>query len=73
MAATDTITLSDYAELFDTRALELLRRGQPLDYQHTVATTWSLALERLRERSRPRSTCSRWRAFWPLTIYPCRC
>ena len=28
---------------------ELLRRGQPLGYQHTVATTWSLALQRLRE------------------------
>jgi hypothetical protein len=49
VAATGTITLSDYAELFDTRALELLRRGQPLGYQHTVATTWSLALESLRQ------------------------
>jgi tetratricopeptide (TPR) repeat protein len=38
-----------YEQLFDTRALELLQRGQPLGYQHTVATTWSLALERLRD------------------------
>jgi hypothetical protein len=39
--------LAGYAELFATRALELLQRGQPLGYQHTVATTWSLALQRL--------------------------
>jgi tetratricopeptide (TPR) repeat protein len=49
VAATGTVTLADYAELFATRAPELLRRGQPLGYQHTVATTWSLALQRLRE------------------------
>jgi tetratricopeptide (TPR) repeat protein len=49
VAATGTITLAEYAELFATRGLELLKRGQPLGYQHTVATTWSLALERLRE------------------------
>jgi tetratricopeptide (TPR) repeat protein len=49
VASTGTVTLDGYAELFGTRALELLRRGQPLGYQHTVATTWSLALHRLRE------------------------
>jgi TIR domain/Tetratricopeptide repeat/NB-ARC domain len=49
VASTGTITLDGYAELFGTRALELLKRGQPLGYQHTVATTWSLALHRLRE------------------------
>jgi tetratricopeptide (TPR) repeat protein len=49
VAATGTVTLAGYAELFATRALELLGRGQPLGYQHTVATTWSLALQRLRE------------------------
>jgi tetratricopeptide (TPR) repeat protein len=49
VAATGTITLAEYAKLFATRGLELLKRGQPLSYQHTVATTWSLALERLRE------------------------
>jgi tetratricopeptide (TPR) repeat protein len=48
VAATGTVTLAGYAELFGTRALELLNRGQPLGYQHTVATTWSLAFERLR-------------------------
>jgi Tetratricopeptide repeat/NB-ARC domain len=48
VAATGTVTLADYATLFATRALELLERGQPLGYHHTVATTWSLALQRLR-------------------------
>jgi hypothetical protein len=47
VVATGTITLAGYAELFGDRALELLRRGQPLGYQHTVATTWSLALQAL--------------------------
>ena len=46
------MTLSGYAELFVTRALELLGRGRPLDYEQTVATTWSLAFERL-ARSHP--------------------
>jgi hypothetical protein len=49
VASTGTVTLTGYAELFGTRALELLRRGQPLGYQHTVATTWSLTLQHLRE------------------------
>jgi NB-ARC domain len=58
VASTGTVTLAVYAELFATRALELLKRGQPLGYQHTVATTWSLALQTLRILSRPLSTCS---------------
>jgi hypothetical protein len=49
ISATGTVTLARYAELFATRALELLKRGQPLGYQHTVATTWSLALQKLQE------------------------
>ena len=49
VAATGTVGLAGYAELFDSRALELLKRGQPLGYQHTVATTWSLALQQLQE------------------------
>jgi hypothetical protein len=47
VAATGTFTLAGYAQLFATRALELLKWGQPLGYQHTAATTWSLALQRL--------------------------
>lgn len=49
IVATGTVSLTDYAQLFATRALELLKRGQPLGYQHTVATTWSLALQTLRD------------------------
>jgi hypothetical protein len=49
VATTGTVTLASYAQLFATRALELLGRGQPLGYQRTVATTLSLALQRLRE------------------------
>jgi tetratricopeptide (TPR) repeat protein len=48
VAASGTVTLAGYAELFATRALELLQRGQPVGYRHTVATTWSLALQQLR-------------------------
>jgi tetratricopeptide (TPR) repeat protein len=49
VASTGTVTLVGYVELFATRAPELLKRGQPLSYQHTVATTWSLALQHLRD------------------------
>jgi tetratricopeptide (TPR) repeat protein len=49
ITASGTITLAGYAELFATQARELLRRGQPVGYQHTVATTWSLALETLQQ------------------------
>jgi tetratricopeptide (TPR) repeat protein len=53
VAATGTVSLAGYAELFETWAPELLRRGQPLGYQHTVATTWSLTLQALRETDPP--------------------
>jgi TIR domain/Tetratricopeptide repeat/NB-ARC domain len=49
ITASGTITLAGYAELFATQARELLRRGQPVGYQHTVATTWLLALETLQQ------------------------
>ena len=41
-------SLGGYLELLEERAGELLGLGGPLDYQHTVASTWTLALERLR-------------------------
>ena len=44
-----TVTLGGYAKLFASRALELMGRGQPFGSQHTVATTWSLALQTLQE------------------------
>jgi tetratricopeptide (TPR) repeat protein len=53
ITAAGTISLADYAELFATRTLELLQRGPPLSYQHTVATTWSVALLRLQDSSPP--------------------
>jgi hypothetical protein len=53
VASTGMVTLAAYAELFATRAPELLNRGQPLGYQHTVTTTWSLALQHLREAAQP--------------------
>jgi tetratricopeptide (TPR) repeat protein len=49
ITASGTITLAGYTELFATQARELLRRGQPVGYQHTVATTWSLALATLQQ------------------------
>jgi tetratricopeptide (TPR) repeat protein len=41
-------TLGGYLELFTERDGELLGMGRPIDYQHTVATTWTMALERVR-------------------------
>jgi tetratricopeptide (TPR) repeat protein len=41
-------TLGGYLELFTQRDGELLGIGRPIDYQHTVATTWTMALERVR-------------------------
>jgi len=58
VASTGTITLADYAELFSTRALELLQQEQPLGYQHTVATTWSLALQTLEQTEPAAVVCS---------------
>jgi tetratricopeptide (TPR) repeat protein len=42
------ISIHDYIELFQLRAGELLALGEPIDYPSTVATTWTLSLERLR-------------------------
>jgi tetratricopeptide (TPR) repeat protein len=49
VVAAGTVSLAEYTQLFDTRAPELLQRGQPLGYQDTVATTWSLALQKLQD------------------------
>jgi hypothetical protein len=49
VVAAGTVSLAEYSRLFGTRALELLQREQPLGYQHTVATTWSLALQKLQD------------------------
>jgi tetratricopeptide (TPR) repeat protein len=45
-------TFADYLELFQSRRTELWEdEHPPLDYPDTVATTWSLAMERVREKS----------------------
>jgi tetratricopeptide (TPR) repeat protein len=41
-------SLDDYLELLKNRARDLLQLGQPADYPHTVATTWTLSLEQVR-------------------------
>jgi hypothetical protein len=41
-------SLGGYLELVEERAGELLGLGGPLAYQYTVASTWTLALARLR-------------------------
>jgi hypothetical protein len=72
VVAAGTVSLAEYARLFGTRALELLQRGQPLGYQHTVATTWSLALQKLQDTAPAASGSSPSRPSWPPTIFPNR-
>ncbi len=46
------MTLAEYLELFQSRRTELWdEEHPPLDYPHTVATTWSLAMERIGQES----------------------
>ena len=42
-------TLSRYLALFRQRRAELLARGEPTGYTKTVASTWTLALDRLQQ------------------------
>ena len=44
-------TAAEYIELLDRYGPELLDRGQPLDYEYTVTTTWSISVERLRQQA----------------------
>ncbi|MEA3344970.1 MAG: FxSxx-COOH system tetratricopeptide repeat protein [Chloroflexota bacterium] len=45
-------TLSGYLELFRQHHRELLRRGKPpTDYPHTVATTWELSFQQVKQTS----------------------
>jgi hypothetical protein len=43
------LTLSEYSDRLRTRASQLRARGQPLGYEHTVATVWGLAFDAIRE------------------------
>jgi tetratricopeptide (TPR) repeat protein len=47
--AAQHLPLAGYVALFDQRRAELLALGRPLAYQGTVAATFTLALDRLRE------------------------
>jgi Tetratricopeptide repeat len=48
--ALDTrITLASYRAMFQEHRDDLLARGEPTDYDKTVATTWSLAFARLEQ------------------------
>ena len=42
-------TLADYLALFQQRRAALLARGEPTGYSGTVANTWALAFDRLRQ------------------------
>jgi Tetratricopeptide repeat len=42
-------TLSGYLALFRQRRVELLARGEPTGYSKTVASTWALVFDRLRQ------------------------
>jgi hypothetical protein len=44
-------TLAGYLALFWQRRAELLARGEPTRYDKTVASTWALAFDRLRQTS----------------------
>ena len=44
-------SLTSYLALFRQRRLDMLARGEPTGYGKTVATTWSLAFERLQHAS----------------------
>jgi tetratricopeptide (TPR) repeat protein len=49
---TNRTTFADYLELFQSRRTELWEDERPpLDYPHTVATTWSLAMDQVRQDS----------------------
>jgi tetratricopeptide (TPR) repeat protein len=44
-------TPSEYLTLLDTRARELFALGRPATTEHTIATTWTVSLRRLREQT----------------------
>ncbi|MEM7352317.1 MAG: tetratricopeptide repeat protein [Acidobacteriota bacterium] len=49
---TVSVRLADYLASFERRGLQLLEKGRPgADYPASVATTWNLSLERVREAS----------------------
>jgi tetratricopeptide (TPR) repeat protein len=47
------MTVDQYLHLLDTRASDLHSRGRPAGHSATIATVWSLSLDRLRAASPP--------------------
>ncbi|MHC1687042.1 MAG: FxSxx-COOH system tetratricopeptide repeat protein [Methanothrix sp.] len=45
------ISLSDYLDRFRQSRVEILKRGKPVDYDETVATTWQISFQAVREKS----------------------
>ena len=45
------IDIGEYLDLLTTHARELFAAGRPTTTEQTIATTWTLALQRLRERA----------------------
>ena len=43
------ISLADYLKLFQERRAEVLDRGKPIAYPKTIATTWDISLQAIRE------------------------
>jgi Tfp pilus assembly protein PilF len=49
----EQLPLAGYLDLLQTNAGELFAKGQPVDYTHTVATTWTLGVDQAASRSPP--------------------
>ena len=48
---TNSKPLAEYLSLFEKRRAELLRRGQPVGYPDTVATTWEISFREVEDQS----------------------
>jgi tetratricopeptide (TPR) repeat protein len=49
----EQLPLAGYLDLLRENALELFAEGRPVDYTHTVATAWTLGLDKAADRSPP--------------------
>lgn len=45
------MTYSKYLSLLDVEAPSLLRRGKPINYQHTIASTWNVSFGYVRRKN----------------------
>jgi tetratricopeptide (TPR) repeat protein len=48
-SAARSLSVRDYLERLKAEAPSLFEQGKPVDYEHTVATTWRLAFEQLEQ------------------------